>query len=56
MLPRDDHMENQIMRWRYRLPDLTADDDDSDEDVTVVTAVEVQEQLGAFKSATRRKG
>ena len=55
LLHRVDLMANQIMRWRYRLPDLTADDDDSDEEATIVTAVEVQEQLGAFKGATRRK-
>ena len=46
------------MRWRYRLPDLTVDEDDSDEETTKVTAVEVhlvQEKLGAIKGATRRK-
>ena len=41
------------MRWRCRLPDLTADD--SDDEATIVTAAEVQEQLGAFKGATRRR-
>ena len=43
--------ENQIIRWRYRIPDLT--DDESSE--RIVTAFEVQEQLNGFKGATRRK-
>ena len=48
---RVDLAESQIIRWRYRLPDLT----DNDDDRPVVTAVEVQEQLNAFKDMTRRK-
>ena len=48
---RVDLAESQIIRWRYRLPDLT----DNDDDQPVVTAVEVQEQLNAFKETTRRK-
>ena len=48
----EDLTENQIQRWRYRLPDLTADDS---YDEAIVAAVEVQEQLGQFKGATRRK-
>ena len=38
-------MENQIIKWRYRLPELT--DDDSEE--RVVSAVEVQEDVDEFK-------
>ena len=41
MSERVDLMEQQIIKWRYRLPDLT--DDNSRE--RVVTAVEVQEDL-----------
>ena len=48
---RVDLAESQIIRWRYRLPELTDDDDDR----TVITAVEVHEQLNAFKDMTRRK-
>ena len=44
-------MENQIIKWRYRLPDLT--DDDSRE--RVVSAVEVQEDLYEFKDVAMRK-
>ena len=44
-------MEQQIIRWRYRLPDLT--DDHSRE--RVVTAVEVQEDLNKFKDKTMEK-
>ena len=39
------YMEQQIHRWRHRLPDLS--DDDSRE--RVVSAVEVQEDLDKFK-------
>ena len=46
-----DLMEQQIIKWRYRLPDLT--DDDSRE--RVVTAVEVQEDLYKFKDVAMRK-
>ena len=46
-----DLIEQQIIKWRYRLPDLT--DDDSRE--RVVTAVEVQEDLNLFKEQTREK-
>ena len=42
---RVDFAESQIIRWRHRLPDLTDDDDDQ----PIVTAVEVHEQLNAFK-------
>ena len=44
-------MEQQIIKWCYRLPDLT--DDDSRE--RVVTAVEVQEDLYKFKDVAMRK-
>ena len=44
-------MEQQIIRWRYRLPDLT--DDHSREHV--VTAIEVQEDLNKFKDKTMEK-
>ena len=44
-------MEQQIIKWRYRLPDLT--DDHSRE--RVVTAVEVQEDLDKFKDKTMEK-
>ena len=43
-----DLMEQQIHRWRYRLPDLT--DDESRE--PIVSAVEVQEALDKFKDLT----
>ena len=46
-----DLMEQQIIKWRYRLPDLT--DDNSRE--RVVTAVEVQEDLYKFKDVAMRK-
>ena len=38
-------MDRQIQRWRYRLPDQT--DDESQE--SVVSAVEVQEELNKFQ-------
>ena len=44
-------IENQIIKWRYRLPELT--DDDSEE--RVVSAVEVQEDLDEFKEVVLRK-
>ena len=44
-------MEQQIQRWRYRLPDLT--DDESQE--PVVSAVEVQEELNKFQDLTMSK-
>ena len=44
-------IESQIIRWRYRLPELTDDEDTS----TIVTVVEVQEQLNEFKELTRTK-
>ena len=44
-------MEQQIHRWRYRLPDLT--DDESRE--PVVSAVEAQEALDKFKDLTMTK-
>ena len=56
-------MENQITRWRHRLPELTDDDDDddddgdegdSDEEASMLTAQAVYDYLGAFKGATRR--
>ena len=43
-----DLRENQIIKWRYRLPELT--DDDSRE--RVVSAVEVQEDLDEFKRSS----
>ena len=47
---RVDLAENQIIKWRHRVPDLTDDEDDR----TIVTAVEVKEQLRDFKDVTRR--
>ena len=44
-------IENQIIKWRYRLPELT--DDDSEE--RVVSAVEAQEDLDEFKEVVLRK-
>ena len=44
-------MENQIIKWRYRLPELT--DDDSEE--RVVSAVEVQEDVDEFKEVVLKK-
>ena len=46
-----DLMEQQIHRWRYKLPDLT--DDDSQE--PVASAVEVQERLSKFQDLTMEK-
>ena len=46
-----DLMEQQIHRWRYRLPDLT-DDESREPDVS---AVEVQETLDKFKDLTMIK-
>ena len=43
--------ENQILRWQYRLLELTNDD----EQQPIVTAVEVQEQLNQFQELTRSK-
>ena len=51
MSERVDLMEQQIIKWRYRLPDLT--DDNSKE--RVVTAVEVREDLYEFKDIAMRK-
>ena len=44
-------IEQQIHRWRYRLPDLS--DDDSRE--RVISAVEVKEDLDKFKDKTMEK-
>ena len=44
-------LENQIVKWRYRLPELT--DDESQE--KIVSAVEVREELDEFKDAVYRK-
>ena len=44
-------IEQQILRWRYRLPDLS--DDDSREHV--ISAVEVREDLDKFKDKTMEK-
>ena len=46
-----DLAENQIIKWRYRLPDLTHDD----ENQQVVKAIEAQEQLTKFQELTRDK-
>ena len=46
-----DLIEQQIVKWRYRLPDLT--DDNSRR--RVVTAAEVQEDLNQFKDKTMEK-
>ena len=45
------YMEQQIHRWRHRLPDLS--DDDSRE--PVVIAVEVQEEMDQFRDMTLTK-
>ena len=46
-----DVIENQIIKWRYRLPELT--DDDSTE--RIVSAVEVQEDVDTFKEVVLKK-
>ena len=46
-----DLIEDQIIKWRYRLPELT--DDESKE--RVVSAVEVREELDEFKEVVLRK-
>ena len=48
---RVDLAENQIMRWRYSLPELTNDEDRQ----PIVTALDVQEQLTKFQELTRGK-
>ena len=48
---RVDLVEKQIIKWRYRLPELTDDEDTR----TTATAVEVQEELNNFRELTRRK-
>ena len=47
---RVDLAESQIVKWRYRLPELTDDEDDQ----TIVTAVEVQEQLKALGADSKK--
>ena len=44
-------LEDQIIKWRYRLPELT--DDESEE--RIVSAVEVREELDEFKKVVLRK-
>ena len=44
-------LENQIVKWRYRLPELT--DDESQE--KIVSAVEVKEELDELKDVVYRK-
>ena len=48
---RVDLAENQTTKRRHRLPELTDDEDTR----TIVTAIEVQEQLRAFKEAIWNK-
>ena len=43
--------ENQIIRWRHRAPELT----NEDEQRSIVTAVDAQEQLNRFQELTRSK-
>ena len=44
-------LEDQVIKWRYRLPELT--DDESQE--RVVSAVEVREELDEFKEVVLKK-
>ena len=46
-----DLLEDQVVKWRHRLPELT--DDESQE--KIVSAVEVREELDEFKDAVYRK-
>ena len=46
-----DLLQDQILKWRYRLPELT--DDDSQE--RIVSAVEVREELDEFKVLRKLK-
>ena len=46
-----DLLEDQVIKWRYRLPELT--DDESQE--RVVSAVEVREELDEFKEVVLKK-
>ena len=46
-----DLLEDQVVKWRYRLPEWT--DDESQE--KIVTAVEVREEVDEFKDAVYRK-
>ena len=47
-------MEKQIIKWRYRLPDLT-DDDSRERVVSAVEVQEVQEDLYEFNDIAMRK-
>ena len=51
LIERVDLAESHIVRWRYRLPELT----DNEDGRPVVTAVDVQEQLDRFRELTRGK-
>ena len=44
-------LENQVVKWRYRLPELA--NDESQE--KIVTAVEVQEELDELKDVVYKK-
>ena len=44
-------LENQVVKWRYRLPELA--DDESQE--KIVTAIEVQEELDELKDVVYKK-
>ena len=46
-----DLLEDQVIKWRYRLPELT--DDESQE--RIVSAVEVREELDEFKEVVLKK-
>ena len=46
-----DLLEDQVIKWRYRLPELT--DDESQE--KIVSAVEVREELDEFKEIVLKK-
>ena len=44
-------IQDQIIKWRYRLPELTGDDSQE----RIVSAVEVREELDEFKEVVLRK-
>ena len=57
LIPRVDLADNQIIRWRHRLPHMATDMDaeEDDEVETVVTAIQVREERQAFKESARRR-
>ena len=51
VMPRVELIEDQIERWRYRLPNMLLGDQIDE----ITTAIEVQEELQALNAADRRR-